>query len=130
MRVGVLCRGEISELEWVHRLGFRSMGWMRFAESACGPDHREWKPYAEELAAEAKSKDIRISAIGAFYANALDPRQTKRAGQVLRRAIEVAVHIGVKTVSGFAGGVIETTLNERGGNPVYKPLEHFLPQLL
>jgi sugar phosphate isomerase/epimerase len=130
MRVGVLCRGEIGEIEWVNRLGFRSMGWMRFADSACGPDHRDWKPYAEDLAAEAKSKDIRISAIGAFYTNPLDPRQSERARQVLRRAIDVAAHIGVKTVSGFAGGVIETTLNERGGNLIYKPLEDFLPQLL
>src|SRR5262245_53686046 len=101
MRVGVLCRGEPGEIDWVHRLGFRSMGWMRFAESACGPDHADWKPYAEELAAEAKSKDIHISAIGAFYANPLDPRQTERARSILRRAIEVAAHIGVKTVSGF-----------------------------
>jgi sugar phosphate isomerase/epimerase len=106
------------------------MGWMRFAESSCGPDRANWKPYAEELASEAKSKDIRISAIGAFYANPLDPRQTERAHRVLRRAIEVAAHIGVRTVSGFAGGVIETRINDRGGNPIYRPLEDFLPQTL
>lgn len=103
---------------------------MRFAESACGPDHADWKPYGEQLVAEAKSKDVRISAIGAFYANPLDPRQTERAGRILRRAIEVAAHIDVKTISGFAGGVIETTINERGGNPIYKPLEDSVPELL
>jgi len=49
---------------------------------------------------------------------------------VLQRAIEVAAHIGVKTVSGFAGAVIEWETNSRGGNPVYKPFENYLPQLL
>ncbi|MCI0540103.1 MAG: sugar phosphate isomerase/epimerase [Verrucomicrobiales bacterium] len=130
MRVGVLCRGEPSEIEWVHRLGFRSIGWMRFAESACGPNQADWKPSAEELAAEAKCKDVRISAIGAFYANPLDPLQTGWARQVVRRAVEVAAHLGVKTVTGFAGGVIETRINDRGGNPVSQPLENSLPQLL
>jgi sugar phosphate isomerase/epimerase len=130
MRLGVLCRGELGELEWVQRLGFRSIGWMRFMESACGPDHPNWRPYAEELAAEAKARDIRISAIGAYYANPLDPKQTNQARRVLHRALEVAAHIGVNTVSGFAGGRIETRVNDRGGNPVYLPLDDFLPDLL
>jgi sugar phosphate isomerase/epimerase len=103
---------------------------MRFAESACGPTQADWQPYARELAAEAKSKDVRISAIGAFYANPLDPRQTERARRVVRRAIEVAGFLGVKTISGFCGGVIETQINERGGNPIYKSLEDSLSQLL
>ena len=82
------------------------------------------------MSAAARSHDIRISAIGALYANPLDTRQTERARAIFRRSIEVAAHIGTKTVSGFAGGVIETTVNERGGNPVYRPLEEFIPQIL
>jgi sugar phosphate isomerase/epimerase len=130
MRIGVLCRGEVGELNWARRLGFRSVAWMRFAESACGPAQSDWKPHAEELAGAARDRDIRISAIGAFYANPLDPRQTERARSILHRAIEVAAHLGVRTVSAFAGAVIETTLNERGGNPVYRPFEECIPQLL
>jgi sugar phosphate isomerase/epimerase len=77
-------------------------------------------------------KPARVSAPRdrALYGNPLDPPQTDFARATFRRAIEVAAHIGVKTVAGFAGAVIETELNERGGNLVYKPFENYLPPLL
>jgi sugar phosphate isomerase/epimerase len=129
MRVGVLARGQLDELQWAHRLGFKSIEWIRFEESSCSIEQADWKPFAERLAAEAKSLDIRISAIGALYRNPLDPRQSKFARATFQRAIEVASHIGVRTVSGFAGAVIETEIHERGGHAVFKPFEQFLPQL-
>ncbi|MGA2751535.1 MAG: sugar phosphate isomerase/epimerase [Verrucomicrobiota bacterium] len=128
MRVGVLCRAD--ELDWVQKLGFRSMQWMRFAESPAAPPHPDWKPFAEQFAADARARGIRVSAIGALYRNPLDPKQTESARAVFQRAIDVAAHIGVRTVSGFAGAVIELEMDERGGNPLYKPFENFLPQLL
>jgi len=129
MRIGVLAGG-FEDLDWMQRLGFRSTQWMRFAESPAAPPHAEWKSFSEQFAAQAGARDIRISAIGALYQNPLDPRQTDRARAVFQRAIEVAAHIGVKTVSGFAGAVVEVETNSRGGNPVYKPFENYLPQLL
>jgi sugar phosphate isomerase/epimerase len=106
------------------------MQWMRFAASPAAPPHDDWKPFAEEFAGIAHDRGVRVSAIAAFYRNPLDPPQTESARAILLRAIDVAAHIGVKTVSAFAGGVIEVEMNERGGNPLYKPLENFLPQLL
>jgi len=129
MRIGVLSSG-IEELDWLQRLGFRAIQWIRFAESPAAPPHDDWKPFAERVATEFRARDIRISAIGALYQNPLDPRQSGRAQTIFQRAIEVAAHIGVKTVSGFAGAVIETETNPRGGNPVYKPFANYLPQLL
>jgi len=129
MRVGVLSRGG-DEFEWLKRLGFRSMQWMRFAESGAAPRHEVWKPFAEEFAAEAEAHGIRISAIGVHYANALDPAQSGAAAHAFRRAAEVAAHIGVKTISGFAGAVIETEHNPRGGNTLYKPLENHLDRVV
>jgi len=128
MRVGVLCRG-LDELDWAAGLGFKSIEWMRFGESpaATQPD---WKPFAEKLSAECKSRDIRVSAIGAYYKNPLDPKQTDAARAIFRRAIEVAEFMGVRNVAGFAGAVIELQMNERGGNPLYKPFENYFPQLL
>ena len=114
MRIGVLARGD--EVAWAHRLGFKSIEWIRFDEGSCSIEHADWKPFAERLAAEAKSLNIRISAIGALYRNPLDPRQSKFARATFQRAIEVASHIGVKTVSGFAGVVIETEIHQRGGH--------------
>jgi len=129
MRIGVLTQGTAEDLSWAQCLGFRSIEWMRFHDGPAGPGRVEWKPFAEQLAAEAKKCDIRISAIGAYYQNPLDPKQTDFARAVFRRAIEVASHLGVKTVAGFAGAVIETELNDRGGHLVYKPFENYLPQL-
>src|SRR5882724_3787496 len=108
MRVGVLTRGEIDELRWAYRLGFRYVEWIGFVESLCSLEHGDWKPFAERLAHEAEALGIRISAIGALYRNPLDPKQSKFARATFYRAIEVAAHIGVKTVSGFAGSVVET----------------------
>jgi hypothetical protein len=42
MRVGVLARGEIGQLDWAQRLGFRSIEWVRFDTSLAGPQHVEW----------------------------------------------------------------------------------------
>ena len=130
MRIGVVTRGEVEDLDRAQRLGFRSIEWMRFQDSPAGPNSTDWKPFAEKFAGEAKARDIRISAIGALYQNPLDPKQTEFARAVFRRAIEVAACIGVKTVAGFAGAVIETERDERGGHVVYKPFENFLPRLL
>src|SRR6266404_11730 len=101
MRVGVLTRGEVAEVQWAHRLGFQSIEWIRFDESACNSGaispltpalsplkgEGDWKPFAERFAAEAKSLDIRISAIGALYRNPLDPKQSKFARATFHRAI-------------------------------------------
>jgi len=128
MRVGVCCR--FDQLDWAHRLGFHSVEMMRFAESPLAPPHSDWSQRADELAGQAKALGIRVSALGAFYQNPLDPKQTEEAREIFRRAIEVAERMEVKTVAGFPGAVIETEMNPRGGNPVYKPFEHHLPQLL
>ena len=130
MRIGVLARGEPEELDWVQRLGFRSWAWVRFEESVAGPTAPDWKMAARGIADACNARDIRISAIGALYANPLAPDQSERARAVFRRAIEVAAVLGVPTVSGFPGAVVETYLDERGGHPVYRPFEAFLPQLL
>ena len=94
------------------------------------PGKERWREDAERFGAEAKARDIRISTIGAFYRNPLDPTQTEFARAALHRAIDVAALLGVRTVSGFPGGVIETTINPRGGQPVITPLENFIPQIL
>ena len=129
MRVGVLIRDDLAELTWAHGLGFKSIEWVRFEESDAARG-KDWKASAGQFAAEAKARGIRISAIGALYRNPLDPRQSDFARATFHRAIEVAAHVGVKTVAGFPGAIIETEFNERGGNLIYKPFEDYLPQLL
>ena len=48
-----------------------------------------------QFEAEAQALGIRISAIGAYYRNPLDPKQTDFARRALHRAIEVAAHMSV-----------------------------------
>lgn len=130
MRIGVLTRGEVADLDWAKRLGFRSIEWMSFQHSGAGPDRADWKSFADRFSSEAAAQGIRISAIGALYQNPLDPKQTESGRAVFHRAIEVASHIGVNTVAGFCGAVIETEVNGRGGHLTCKPLEDFLPQVV
>ena len=130
MRIGVLERVDCEGLDRVRRMGFSSMEWVGFADGPCGVALSDWEPHARSIAAEAQIRDIRISAIAVLYANPLHPDQTEYARATFRRAIEVAGTIGVRTVAGFPGAVIETEINERGGNPVTKPFEDYLPQLL
>ncbi len=130
MRIGFMTDANLPRLDWARQHGFRSIQWNRFDTSPAGPNNADWRPFAEQLAAETKSRGLRISAIGALYKNPLDPNQTEHARATFLRAIEVAAHIGVKTVSGFPGAVIELTTNPRGENPVYKPFEPFMPRLL
>jgi sugar phosphate isomerase/epimerase len=128
MRIGVLCT--VEELASMRALGFRAAEWVRFAETPAAQPDADWKPYADQLRAETASLDLRISALGAQYANPLDPPQRAGAVAIFRRAIEVAAYLGIPVVSGFAGAVIQTRVNERGGNPMYEPLERFLPELI
>lgn len=130
MRIGFLTDASLTALDWAKQNGFGSIAWVAFPDSFAAPGKERWREDSERFAAEAKARDIRISAIGALYKNPLDPKQTEFAGRVFQRAVEVAALIGVRTVSGFAGAVIEVTQNERGGNPVYQPSEASLPRLL
>jgi sugar phosphate isomerase/epimerase len=129
MRVGLITHFDNARLEWMHRHGFASFAWQQFHEHpAC--TEADWKHHADSVASAAESHGFRISTIGAFYRNALDPRQSETAIRIFKRAVDVASHLHINTVSGFPGAVIETKLNERGGNPVYVPFENFMPQFL
>jgi sugar phosphate isomerase/epimerase len=130
MRIGFITDANVLRLDWAQRNGFGSIGWNRFENSGAAPHQKDWKPFVEQFAGEAKARNICISAIGALYRNPLDPEQSEFAKSVFLRAIEVAAQIGVKTVSGFPGAVIELERHPKGNNPVYKPFENFLPRLI
>src|SRR5688572_29107990 len=127
MRVGMLARAEAAELDMVRRLGFGCFEWVRFEESGCGSKNSDWRGAAGQVRDMAGTRGLRISAIAAWYRNALDPRQSEEARRVMERAIDVASYLGVKTVAAFPGAVIETTFNDRGGNLIYSPIENSIP---
>lgn len=130
MKIGFITDAQVAHLDWAKQNGFHSIGWNRFETSPAGPTHKEWRAFAEQWAGEAKARGIRISAIGAHYRNPLDPEQTDYARSAFLRAIEAAALIGVKTVCGFPGALIELERHPKGNNPVYKPFENFIPELV
>jgi sugar phosphate isomerase/epimerase len=130
MRIGFLTDANVARLDWAQKNGFGSIEWMRFDTSFAAPQQELWRPFAERFAAEARIRNLRISAIGALYKNPLDPAQTEFARTVFMRAIDAAMYLGIKTVAGFPGAVIELEPHPKGNNPVYKPFENFLPRLL
>jgi sugar phosphate isomerase/epimerase len=130
MRIGFLTDANVARLDWAQKNGFGSIEWKRFDTSFAAPGQELWRPFAERFAAEARIRQLRISAIGAFYRNPLDPAQTEFARAVFVRAIDAAWHLGIKTVAGFPGAVIELEPHPKGNNPVYKSFEKFLPRLL
>jgi sugar phosphate isomerase/epimerase len=129
MKIGFLAEADIQKLDWAKSNGFGSIAWNRFDTSLAATE-REWRPHAEKFAGEARDRQLRISAIGALYKNPLDPPQSEFARTIFLRAIEVAAHIGVTTVCGFPGAVIELETHSKGNNPIYKPFEPFLPRLV
>jgi sugar phosphate isomerase/epimerase len=130
MRIGFVTDIDVGRLDWARDHSFGCFAWNRFETSGAGPHEPNWQPFAEHAAAEAKSRNLRISSIGALYKNPLDPAQREFARAVFLRAIDVAAHLGIKTVSGFPGAVIELENHPKGDNPVYKPFETFLPRLI
>jgi sugar phosphate isomerase/epimerase len=126
MRLGMLSRCDNESLDLVQRLGLRCFEWVRLEESACGSRNADWRKSADDLREQTKRRDLRITAIAVYYRNALDPKQSDEARKILYHSIEVAAHLGIRTIAAFPGAVIETTLNERGGAPNFTPAEKFL----
>ena len=130
MRIGFLSSASLNDLDWAAEHGFGCIEWVAFEQSPAAAPDADWQLAAEAVARAAQDRSIRISAIGAYYRNPLDPVQSSRARVVITRAIEVAGHLGVRTVAGFAGMPMEVSVNERGGNPVYGASERHLPALV
>jgi sugar phosphate isomerase/epimerase len=129
MRIGFLAEADVQKLDWAAANGFGSIAWNRFETSRAATE-TEWRPHAENFAAQAHTRNIRISAIGALYKNPLDPEQQEFARATFSRAIEVASHLEISTVCGFPGAVIELEKHPKGNNPIYKPFEQFIPRLV
>src|SRR4051812_27351532 len=82
MRIGFITDANVSRLDWAQANGFRSIGWNRFEISGAGPQAKDWEHFAEEFAAAAAQRGIRISVIGALYKNPLDAEQADYARSV------------------------------------------------
>jgi sugar phosphate isomerase/epimerase len=74
------------------------------------PGHEGWEERAEALKAEYDDAGVRISSLGAFYRNCLDPADEANSRQIVRNAILFAEHLGIPVVAGFPGRVMDEPL--------------------
>ncbi len=128
MRVGFLTTADKARVDWAAENGFGSVEWVGFENSPAGPKGDGGIGFARDFFDYAKDKGIRVSCIGAFYGNALDPQQSDFARSTFVAAIETASALGIKTVAGFPGAPIEITTSAWGGNPIYTEFDELYPR--
>jgi sugar phosphate isomerase/epimerase len=118
MRVGFLSTGGQSRIEFAKRHGFSCIELLADPlEAEFMPGHDGWQDKARCLKEEHASADIRISCIGAFYMNHMDPACATQGKQSVRNAILCAEEIRVPSVAGFAGRI--------DGRPIEESLPKF-----
>lgn len=108
MRIGFLSAYNEERIAFARKWGFGSVELLTgyFSDP---PDYLPGKPGWESRADAVKAAyadaDIRISCIGAFYFNVLDPELEEQSRATVRNAILLAEYLGAPAVSGFAGRV-------------------------
>ncbi len=118
MRIGFLSEYDKERIAFAKKHGFGSVE-LATSYFKDPPDYvppaKGWKSKARRIKAAYDEAGIRISCIGGFYLNHMDPRIAAKAKRIVRNTILFASEIGVPVVAGFAGRV-------KG-----KPLEKSLP---
>lgn len=103
MRLGFIMGFDRERMEFAKSAGFRSAELSVGADSPFFPGQPDWQQRADEVKAAFDELDLRISCIGAFYFNHLEGPGAEQSKPVVHGAIQLAAHLGVKAVAGFAG---------------------------
>lgn len=114
MRVGFLSKFDRERIGFMKQYGFGSVELLVPPEAPFLPGNDGWKSKAAEMRAAYENVDIRISCIGGFYVNHMDADAAVAAShhQHVRNVIALAAEIGVPTVAGFAGRIVNQPLEE------------------
>ena len=84
------------------------------------PGRDGWQDKALAMKAEYDAAGLRISCIGAFYINHMDPAIADEARQLVRNTVLLAEHLGIPVVAGFAGRIVGRPLEE--SLPMFKEI--------
>ncbi|MBI4556838.1 MAG: sugar phosphate isomerase/epimerase [Candidatus Hydrogenedentes bacterium] len=113
MRIGFLSSFNEERIAFARKGGFGSVelltGYFQGAPEYM-PGKPDWKAKADKVNAAYAAADIRISCIGAFYLNHMDPTIEAQAKETVRNAILLAEYLAVGAVAGFAGRVVDQPL--------------------
>lgn len=125
MRIGFML-GYFIGKETQERVDFAVKNGFKSCELAAEPNvgffpgDTDWEAKAEEVAAYFKSRDIRISCLGTFYYNNMQPDLLEYGKERVRNSIILAEKMGVPAISGFSGRIVDKSLEE--SLPVFKEI--------
>lgn len=115
MRIGFLSAYDQNRIAFAKQYGFGSVELLTgyFSDAPdFSPGKPDWQAKALQMKADYDAADIRISCLGAFYMNHMDPATIDECKQVVRDSILLAEFLGVPAVAGFAGRVVGKPLEE------------------
>jgi len=117
MRIGFMMPHNKERMAFAQAHGFGCAELQAKASDPFFPGQPDWQAKAEEMKADFDAHGLRISCIAAFYsANHLEPDTADAGRQLVEGSIQLAAHLGVPAVAGFAGKVMG------------KPLEASIPK--
>ena len=115
MKLGLVTVYDESELTWVCQSGFESVAWARFQNLVAEHGEEKTESIALKMNERLVESGIRISTIGAYYSNAMDPAQKDLAEKSIRLALRIAELLDVDCISCFSGGFTNQSLDARSG---------------
>lgn len=112
MRIGFLSPFHRDRIAFARMNGFGSVELLVKPEDPFMPGHDGWQDRAAEVRAAYQEAGLRISCIGGFYVNHLDAdsNAARAHHDRVRHCIALARELGVGTVGGFAGRVMNAEL--------------------
>jgi sugar phosphate isomerase/epimerase len=120
MRIGFMTPFDTERIDFARKHGIGCVELMTPPGTDYLPPSDGWQSKADSVKAAFDDAGIRISCIAGFYANHMAPDQAEQLKQHTRGVIELARHLGVATVAGFAGRAVDKPLEE--SVPVFKEI--------
>jgi sugar phosphate isomerase/epimerase len=115
MRIGFLSNYEKERIEFARKHGFGSVE-LTTSYAKTPPEYMPgqdgWQNAADKMKADYDEAGIRISCIGGFYINFMDPAVTEVGAELVRNNILLAEYLHVPAVAGFAGRIEGRPLEE------------------
>jgi len=112
MRIGFMTPFDPERIEFARKNGFGCVELMTPEGADYLPGVAGWKDKADRVKAAFDQAGVRISCVAGFYMNHMDPDKADQAKQHTRAVMDLAKHLGVSVVAGFAGRVMDRPLDD------------------
>lgn len=122
MRIGFLSTFDAGRIDFAKRHGFGAVELLVHGDTEFCPPHDGWPEKAAAVKAAYDQAGIRVSCIGGFYQNHMDAdaAKAKQCYDLVRNVILLAEAMKVSVVAGFAGRIVDESLE--ASRPRFKEL--------